>query len=74
MNPFRTLKRLRIPRALLGWPRLPVGVIPIERPPGSRLPPGRVHVLWYGDPTHAYPYEVPEPPAELDGYRLKPWF
>ena len=74
MNPFRSLRRLRIPPSLLRWPKAPPGPIPIERPPGSRLPRGRLHVIWYGDPTHAFPYEVEEPPAQLDGYRLKPWF
>lgn len=74
MNPFRSLKKLRLAPALLRWPKAPSIPIPIERPPRSQRPRGRLHVIWYGDPTHAFPYEVEEPPPSADGFRLQPWF
>lgn len=74
MNPFKSLTKLRLLPELLLWPKPPPSPIPIERPPRSRAPRGRLQVIWYGDPTHAFPYEVEEPPPSSDGARPQPWF
>ena len=71
---LKSLAHLRLPAALLRWLEPPPEPFPIERPPRSRPPRSRLQVFWYGDPTHAFPYEVEDPPPVADGARPQPWF
>lgn len=74
MNPFQSLKRLHLAPALLRWPKAPPAPIPIERPPRSLVPRGRIQLVWHSDPNHPFPFEVEGPPPSADGFRLQPWF
>jgi len=73
MKPFRPFTKLRFAPALFRWPVWHTAEIPIERPPRSRRPRGRVHVVWSGDAAPPFLQEVEEPP-KADGFRLQPWF
>ena len=73
MKPFRRFPRLFVLPAMLRGPTGSATEIPIERPPRTRAPRGRVHVVWNGAGTPPSLLEFEVSPS-ADGLRLQAWF
>lgn len=67
MNPFRTFTKLRL--TLRRWRVARTHtIIPVERPPRSQRPRGRLQVLWITDLAGPFPVEVESPPSTWERF------
>ena len=62
VNPLKPFVRLAT--SLWRWCPRPAQEVPIERPPRSRAPESRTHVVWSGGQLHPFPLTMSEPERE----------